>query len=323
MSARPEASAEALVEGVQHGDRHALARALTLVEADTPAGRAVLAALYPRTGHAQTIGVTGSAGTAKSALVAALAREERARGRTVGIVAVDPSSPFSHGALLGDRVRMQDLTGDGGVFLRSMASRGALGGLAEATSGAVDLLDAAGFDVVIVETVGAGQDEVEVANATGTTVLVANPGGGDEIQSMKAGLMEVAQVIVVNKADLAGADTAVTALRGLLALAHPGVWEPPILKTVARTGEGVPALADALDRHQQHLRESPHAAEERLEIARRQVAMLARAALQRQALATAEATRALDTLAVEVAERRRDPRSAAEALLDAIRGGMG
>src|SRR5690606_11381339 len=203
-------------------------------------------ALYPRTGHAQTIGITGSAGAGKSTLVGALAREERKRGRTVGIVAVDPSSPFSHGAILGDRIRMQDLTSDGGVFLRSMASRGNLGGLSEAATGVIDVMDAAGFDVVIVETVGAGQDEVEVAAAASTTVLITNPGGGDEIQSMKAGLMEVAQILVVNKADLAGSDTAVTQLKALLAIADLGAWIPPILKATAKTGEGIPELVDAI-----------------------------------------------------------------------------
>ena len=187
-----------LVEGVLAGNRRALARAITHVEADSATGREVLARIYSRTGRAQTVGITGSAGAGKSTLVGALAREERKRGRTVGIVAIDPSSPFSHGAILGDRIRMQDLTADGGVFLRSMASRGNLGGLSESATGVVDVLDAAGFDVVMIETVGAGQDEVEVANAAGTTVLVANPGGGDEVQSMKAGLMEVAQVMTVN-----------------------------------------------------------------------------------------------------------------------------
>ena len=309
----------ALVDGITRGDRRSLARALTHVEADTPAGREILAALYARTGRAQTIGVTGSAGAGKSTLVSVLAREERRRGRTVGIIAVDPSSPFSHGAILGDRIRMQDLTADSGVFMRSMASRGNLGGLSESAGGAIDLLDAAGYDVVIVETVGAGQDEVEVANAAGTTVLVTNPGAGDEIQSMKAGLMEVAQVMVVNKADLAGADTAVAQLRALLAIAGPTAWVPPILKATARTGEGIVELVDAIDRHQEHLRTSEHAVEERRLLAERQVIALARAALHREALVAAAANGALAALVEDVAARQRDPRSAAEALLVALR----
>ncbi len=310
-----------LIAGVNEGDRRALARAITHVEADTRTGRAVLAGLYPRTGHARTVGVTGSAGVGKSTLVGRLARAQRERGRSVGIVAVDPSSPFSHGAILGDRIRMQDLTSDSGVFMRSMASRGNLGGLAETASGVVDVMDAAGYDVVIVETVGAGQDEVEVATATQTTVLVTMPAGGDEVQSLKAGLMEVAQVMVVNKADLAGADTAATQLRALLALAGERAWKPPILKAVARAGEGVEELVDAIDDHQAYLRGSEHAEEARRDLARAQVISLARAALHREALEAARHAGVLEQLVEEVAARRRDPRSAAAALLRGVKDG--
>ena len=310
-----------LIERVAAGDRRGLARAISHVEAHSATGREVAAALYPRTGHAQTVGITGSAGAGKSTLVGALAREQRARGRTVGIVAVDPSSPFSHGAILGDRIRMQDLTADPGVFLRSMASRGNLGGLAEAATSVIDLLDAAGYDIVIVETVGAGQDEVEVAAATGTTVLVANPSAGDAIQSMKAGLMEVAQIMVVNKSDLAGADTAVAHLRSLLAIADLGAWEPPILKAVATKGEGVGELIDAIDDHQRHIRDSEHSAGERRELARSQVVALARAVLHRRGLDAAQRSGALDALVDRVAARRLDPRAASLQLIDAIQSG--
>ena len=312
--------ASELTERVLAGDRRGLARAITHVEADTATGRAVLAGLYPRTGHAQTVGITGSAGVGKSTLVGRLARAERELGRSVGIVAVDPSSPFSHGAILGDRIRMQDLTADPGVFLRSMASRGSLGGLAEAASGVVDVMDAAGYDIVIVETVGAGQDEVEVATATQTTVLVTMPAGGDEVQSMKAGLMEVAQVMVVNKSDLAGAYTAVSQLKGLLAIAPDRAWQPPILKAVAKQGEGLDELVVAIDDHQAHLRASEHAADERREHAQAQIVSLTRAALQREALEAAVHSGVLAGLVEEVAARRRDPRAAAAALLDAVRG---
>lgn len=308
-----------LIERVAAGDRRALARAITHVEADNATGREVLAGLYARTGRAHTIGITGSAGVGKSTLVAALAREERRRGRTVGIVAVDPSSPFSHGAILGDRIRMQDLTADGGVFMRSMASRGNLGGLAETASGVVDVMDAAGYDVVIVETVGAGQDEVEVATATQTTVLVTTPAGGDDVQSMKAGLMEIAQVMVVNKADIAGAETAAMQLRALLAIAPPRAWEPPILMTVARNNEGLDALVDKIDAHQEYLRTSGHADEERRSLAEAQIVSLARAALHRQALETAQGEGILAALVDEVAARRQDPRAAAGVLLAAVR----
>ena len=311
--------ANTLVEGVLAGNRRALARAITHVEADSETGRAILAALYPRTGRAHTIGVTGSAGVGKSTLVGALAREQRRRGRTVGIVAVDPSSPFSHGAILGDRIRMQDLTSDEGVFMRSMASRGSLGGLAESASGVADLMDAAGYDVVIVETVGAGQDEVEIATAIQTTVLVTTPAGGDDVQSMKAGLMEIAQVLVVNKADIAGADTTVTQLKSLLSIADHRAWQPPIVKVVAREAEGIPELVEAIDDHQAHLRASEHAADERRELARAQIVSLARAATQREALRTASTQGILEELVEAVAERRRDPRSAADALLTAVR----
>ncbi len=310
-----------LIERVAAGDRRGLARAISHVEADSTTGREVAAALYSRTGHAQTVGITGSAGAGKSTLVGALAREQRARGRTVGIVAVDPSSPFSHGAILGDRIRMQDLTADSGVFLRSMASRGNLGGLAEAATGVIDLLDAAGYDVVIVETVGAGQDEVEVAAATGTTVLVANPSAGDEVQSMKAGLMEVAQIMVVNKSDLAGSDTAVAQLRSLLLIADLGAWEPPILKAVATKGEGIDELIDAIDDHQRHIHDSEHAAAERRELSRSQVIALARAALHRTALDAAHRSGALDALVGRVAARELDPRAAAMQLIEAIQSG--
>ena len=308
-----------LIERIGDGDRRALARALTYVEADTAKGHAILAGLYPRTGHAQTIGITGSAGVGKSTLVGALAREQRARGRTVGIVAVDPSSPFSHGAILGDRIRMQDLTADRGVFLRSMATRGNLGGLSAMATGMVDVLDAAGYDVVMLETVGAGQDEVEVASATQTTVLVTHPAGGDDVQSMKAGLMEIAQVMVVNKADLAGADTTVQQLRALLSLAPPRGWETPILRTVARTADGIAELVDAIDDHQQHLRHSGHADQARRELAQAQIVALARSSLHREALDAAEHEGILGELTEEVAARRTDPRAAAETLLRAVR----
>ncbi len=308
-----------LVDGVIAGNRRALARAISHVEADSPSGRAVQAALYPRTGRAQIVGFTGSAGAGKSTLVGAVTREQRKRGRTVGIIAIDPSSPFSHGAILGDRIRMQDLTADGGVFMRSMASRGNLGGLSESATGVADVMDAAGFDVVIIETVGAGQDEVEIATAAQTTVLVTNPGGGDEIQSMKAGLMEIAQVLVVNKSDLAGADTAVTQLKALLAIATLGAWRPPILKVVAKTNEGVSDLVDEIDAHNAFMHSREHAETERRELARKQIVALARAAMHREALATASRSGALAALIDAVADRRRDPRSAAEELLLAVR----
>ena len=309
---------EAIIKGLQDGDRRSLARAITKVESDSSDGREILRQIYPYTGRAHTIGVTGSAGAGKSTLVGALAREQRKRGKTVGIVAVDPSSPFSHGAILGDRIRMQDLTSDDGVFLRSMASRGNLGGLSEMATGAADLMDAAGLDIVLIETVGAGQDEVEVATAAQTTVLVANPGAGDEVQSMKAGLMEIAQIMVVNKADLAGADTAVAQLKTLLAIADHGSWIPPILKTIAKTDEGIDILADEIHKHFDHVRSADHFEVERRNHVRGQIIDLTRAILQRRLIALTANDSTLETLINQVAERQRDPRSAALELADVI-----
>ena len=309
---------EAIINGLRNGDRRSLARAITKVESDSADGREILRQIYPHTGRAHTIGITGSAGAGKSTLVGALARVQRKRGKTVGIVAVDPSSPFSHGAILGDRIRMQDLTSDDGVFLRSMASRGNLGGLSEMATGAADLMDAAGLDVVLIETVGAGQDEVEVATAAQTTVLVANPCAGDEVQSMKAGLMEIAQIMVVNKADLVGADTAVAQLKTLLAIADHGSWIPPILKTIAKTDEGIDMLADEIQKHFDHMRSEEHFDVERRNHVRGQIIDLTRAILQRRLIATTANDSTLETLINQVAERQRDPRSAALELADVI-----
>ena len=239
---------DALVERLLAGNRRALSRILTQIEADTPEGRRALSLLYPRSGQAHTIGLTGSAGSGKSTLVGSLARELRRRGKTLGIVAIDPTSPFSHGALLGDRIRMQDLTSDREVFLRSMATRGNLGGLAPATAGIVTALDAFGKDVVLVETVGAGQDEVEVAAMADTTVVVLTPGSGDDVQAMKAGIMEIADVLVVNKSDLPNADLLARQLRSIVDAAHTE-RRTPIIRTASALNEGIDDLIAALEEH--------------------------------------------------------------------------
>jgi LAO/AO transport system kinase len=247
-----------LTELVAAGDRRALAALISRIEREDPEAREVLARLHGRTGRALVAGITGAPGTGKSTLAAALARVFR-KGvgggppRTVGILAVDPTSPFSGGAVLGDRIRMRDLAGDAGVFIRSMASRGRLGGLSRATDSAVRALDAAGFEVILIETVGVGQDEVAVARQAHTVVVVETPGSGDDIQALKAGILEIADILAVNKADLPGADSTAASLRAMLGDAGGG-WERPILATVATTGQGAEELAAAVLAHRDHLR---------------------------------------------------------------------
>jgi LAO/AO transport system kinase len=309
------ASVEELVERLLAGNRRALGRALTLIENDAPAGRRALSLLYPRSGGAHTIGLTGSAGSGKSTLTGALARELRARGRSLGIVAIDPTSPFSHGAILGDRIRMQDLTSDPEVFLRSMATRGALGGLAPATAGVVTALDAFGKDVVLVETVGAGQDEVEIAMMADTTVVVLTPGSGDDVQAMKAGIMEIADVLVVNKSDLPSADLLARQLGSIIEASHRG-RVPPIVRTAGALGEGVAELADAIDEHRAYIESGGERDAHRREQARHQVLALARQRLIDRVVAehSGEDGR-LDELVALVAARKLDPHGAAARLI--------
>lgn len=286
------------------------------MENQTREGRGYLRDLFPHSGKAHTIGITGGAGSGKSTLVGALAAEYRKRGKTVGIVAVDPSSPFTRGAILGDRIRMQALTLDEGVYIRSMASRGALGGLAPSINDVVAVMDAFGFDVVMIETVGAGQDEVEIAGTALTTILVNNPGTGDDIQAMKAGIIEIADVLVVNKADHPGADVLVSQLQALLALSPAGMRRPPIVKTIALKGEGLDGLADAVAEHRAYLEESGELARQRAIDARHQVLSVARAILLER-IQEAMPEEDLDALVLRVAGRQIDPHSAAEELAGA------
>lgn len=269
-----------LTHSVLEGNRLALARLLTQVENDSSEGRIALAELFPHTGRAHLIGVTGGSGTGKSSLVNQLAlhyRQSNDSQKHIAIVAVDPSSPFTGGAVLGDRVRMRDLAGDRGVFIRSMATRGSLGGMAQTTAALTQVFDAAGFEIIIIETVGAGQSEVDIARLAHTTVVVEAPGLGDEIQAIKAGILEIADVLVINKADRPGVENTERALRTNLELAHPTkrvvhhhgrsmtvttpetsstLWIPPIHKTVATEGKGIAELAESIAQHAAHLRQS-------------------------------------------------------------------
>ena len=245
-------TSNSIVDRLLSGDRRALARVVTLIENNAPEARPILAQLHAHGGHAHIVGLTGSPGAGKSTLVMQLARELRRREQRIGIVAVDPSSPFTGGAILGDRIRMQELAGDPNVFIRSMASRGSLGGLAGATRDVVRALDAAGFDTILIETVGAGQAEVEIVRAAQTVIVVTVPGMGDDIQAIKAGILEIADIFVVNKADRPGADQTSAELRMLLSLdeqRHDRQWRVPIIKTSATSGEGIAALADSLADH--------------------------------------------------------------------------
>ena len=246
-----------ITEQIRRGDSRALAKAISLVEREDQDAEPILAEIFASTGRARIVGVTGSPGAGKSTLVAALAKHYRKQDKRIGIVAVDPTSPFSGGAILGDRIRMSELYTDRGVFIRSMATRGFMGGLARATNDAVDILDAAGFDVVLVETVGVGQDEVDVIRTVQTNVVVLVPGMGDDIQAIKAGLMEIGDIFVVNKADRPGADKTVNDVTMMMSLAEEhGLWVPPIVKTIASRGEGVAELDEAIQKHSGFLRDS-------------------------------------------------------------------
>jgi GTPase len=308
---------EPLIRGVLARDARAIGRAISAVEGNGGSPE-ILRALFEKTGRARVIGLTGPPGAGKSTLVQRLAQAYRRRGKTVGIVAVDPSSPFSGGAILGDRIRMTELYTDPGVFIRSMATRGALGGLARATSDAVDILDAAGFDVVLIETVGVGQDEVEVVKAAETTAVVLVPGLGDEIQAIKAGILEIADVFVVNKADREGADRTSAELSMMLDLTQAQGWRPPILRTVATRDEGTPALVEALESHEDHLESTREKSERRARRARSRLRMLLEERFRRAVETRAPDPGGLEEAVARVAERKEDPYSAASKLFEKI-----
>jgi len=316
MSRDPSVSE--LAARVLEGQVPAAARAISWAERGDARFPSLLRALHPSTGRARVVGLTGSPGAGKSTLTAALARLARAEGKRVGIVAVDPSSPFTGGAILGDRIRMQELYTDPGVLIRSMATRGNLGGLARATADAVDVLDAAGYDEVLVETVGVGQDEVEVFRLAETCVVVLTPGMGDDIQAIKAGLMEVADVFVVNKADREGADRVVQEILQMLELGEHGAWIPPVLKTVARSGQGVPEVRASLEQHRAFLA-GPEGATRRRARTRGRLEAIVKERLLAELHSVSGSDGSLDAHAERVESRAEDPLSAAAALLDALR----
>ena len=330
-----------LVEATLNGSRRAIARLLTMIENESDGADQAIAELFPHTGNAWIIGITGAPGTGKSSLVNTLAKNYRKKGKSVGIIAVDPTSPFSGGAILGDRIRMRDLSGDPGVFIRSMATRGSLGGLARATRDAIRVLDAAGFDIVLVETVGAGQSEVNIVRTAQTTIVVEAPGLGDDIQAIKAGILEIADILVVNKADRAGAQSTVRALRAMLEMGHPAartqviahhgqlmqvetgqntnqdtpLWLPSVVETVAIEDTGIDNLIEAIEAHRNYLQQ--HNVMAQLEQQRVQLELYERL---REVLITrllqGVTDQQLNDVIERIQSRQLDPQSAVWVILD-------
>ena len=317
MSRRSTGDVPTLVEKAREGDARSVARLISLVEDASPLLREVMAGLAPYAGHAHVVGITGSPGVGKSTSTNALVGALREQGKRVGVLAVDPSSPFSGGALLGDRVRMQDHALDRDVYIRSMASRGHLGGLSWAAPQALRVLDAAGCDVILVETVGVGQSEVEIAAMADTTLVLLAPGMGDGIQAAKAGILEIGDLYVINKADRDGADQVRRELRTMLGLAErpEGAWRPEIVKTIASKGEGIDEVAAAIDRHRAHLEQSGELEKRRLKRARDEIEAIAVTSLREQWRGVHE-NAALDELAAEVVAGTSDPYAAADLLLE-------
>ncbi|MFJ9877940.1 methylmalonyl Co-A mutase-associated GTPase MeaB [[Kitasatospora] papulosa] len=312
-----------LVEQAREGRPRAVARLVSLVEGASPQLREVMAALAPLAGHAYVVGLTGAPGVGKSTSTSALVSAYRKAGKRVAVLAVDPSSPFSGGALLGDRVRMSEHASDPGVYIRSMATRGHLGGLAWSAPQAIRVLDAAGCDVILVETVGVGQSEVEIASQADTSVVLLAPGMGDGIQAAKAGILEIGDVYVVNKADRDGADATARELNHMLGLGEsrgPGDWRPPIVKTVAARGEGLDEVVEALEKHRAWMEERGVLAERRTARAAREVETIAVTAL-RERIADLHGDRRLDALAERIVAGGLDPYAAADELVAGLTGG--
>src|SRR5436190_1357553 len=311
---------ESLAERLIAGDKRALARAISLVENRDPEGDRLVAELFPGTGRARIVGITGPPGVGKSTLIGALTAELRKAEREVGVLSIDPSSPFTQGAMLGDRIRLADHFLDAGVFIRSMATRGSLGGLAEAALQAALLMDASGKDEVLLETVGVGQGEIDIVDHADTIVLALMPGSGDSIQALKAGIMEIPDVIVVNKADHPLADTMIREVRSALGLGPQGDWKVPVVRTEALKDEGTADLLQQIDAHRAHIVESGSLSERRARNLRAEVLGIAAARLRRRLEERATSDPDWDDLLESVTQRETDPASAARKLLDAIEG---
>lgn len=318
MAGRRDWTHETLVAAVRAGDRRALARAITLVENGDALAAGVVRELYPLTGKAHSLGVTGPPGVGKSSLISALVHHVRGLERSVGVISVDPSSPFTRGALLGDRIRLSDHFLDPGVFIRSMGSRGHLGGLSEATLQTLLLMDAAGREHVFLETVGAGQSEVEVAGIADTVLLVLMPGSGDSIQALKAGIMEIPDVIAVNKRDSPGAKTMANEVRSILSLDRERTWRPPIVLTEATRGEGVPELWGCIEEHRAYLAETGELERRRSRNLAGEVFALASARAKEHLVGTVEGDPELARLLDAVKARQLDPLSAVAAILEQV-----
>jgi len=308
---------EEIINGVLNGDRKSIAKAITIIENNMPEAQELIAQIFPHTGKAHVIGLTGAGGAGKSTLIEKIVREYRRKGKTVGVIAVDPTSPFTGGAFLGDRIRMQELATDEGVYIRSMATRNYAGGISKATKDAAKILDAAGKDVVIVETVGAGQSEVEIVKVAQTIVVMHAPGLGDEIQAIKAGIMEIADIFVVNKADRENADKTAMDIQAMLQMSNKkGGWKPPVLKTVALTGEGVPELIEKLEEHRCFLEGDVECRESLLKTkAEAELLEAIKERISRALIDQLKREGKFDELLQEILKKKIDPASAAEKLV--------
>ncbi len=304
------------VERIRAGEVRALARAISVIEDNRPEAAQLLKALFPFSGKARVVGLTGAPGAGKSTLVDQLAREYRKQGRTVGIIAVDPTSPYTGGAILGDRIRMQAHHADSGIFIRSMATRGNLGGLARATTDVATALDASGKDVVLIETVGVGQDEIEIVRLADVTIVILVPGMGDDVQTIKAGIMEIADIFVINKSDREGAERVEREIRSMQSLAvRSDQWTPPIVKTVATEGKGIPELAAAIGNYEQFLQKQDLLLKKKTANWRERLTEMLRESLLERLLSEKMKEGDLARLAADIAEHRRDPYSLVEEIV--------